>query len=71
MKQRELPLGQRKKGWTDLKVTGAELLGDGKSVKLTVEGLIPAHMLELNLSLSTEDGRPIKTKINHTIHQLK
>ena len=71
LKQRELPLGQRKKGWTDLKVTGAELLGDGKSVKLTVEGLIPAHMLELNLSLSTEDGRPIKTKINHTIHQLK
>ena len=71
LKQRELPMGQRKKGWTDLKVTGAELLGDGKSVKLTVEGLIPAHMLELNLSLSTEDGRPIKTKINHTIHQLK
>ncbi|MGB1874613.1 MAG: PA14 domain-containing protein [Akkermansiaceae bacterium] len=71
LKQRELPLGQRKKGWTDLKVTGAELLGDGKSVKLSIEGLIPAHMLELNLSLSTEDGRPIKTKINHTIHQLK
>ena len=71
LKQRELPLGQRKKGWTDLKVTGAELLGDGKSVKLSIEGLIPAHMLELNLSLKTQDGRPIKTKINHTIHQLK
>ncbi len=65
------PLGRKKKGWTSLKVTEAELLDDGKSVKITIDALVPAHMLELNHNIQTKDGRPLKAAIHHTIHKLK
>ncbi len=69
--QRDKPLGQKQKGWTSLQVTGAKLLDDDKSVKITIDGLVPAHMLELNHNIQTKDGRPLKAAIHHTIHKLK
>jgi hypothetical protein len=69
--QRDKPLGQKQKGWTSLQVTGAKLLDDGKSVKITIDGLVPAHMLELNHNIQSKDGRPLKAAIHHTIHKLK
>ena len=69
--QRELEAGKQQKGWTTLKVTGARLLDDGKSVALAIDGMVPAHQMELNISVKTVEGRPIKTKVNHTVHELR
>ena len=44
----------------------SELLEDGRSIRLTIEDWQPAHMLELNVDVTTRAGQPIRTQIHHT-----
>ena len=71
---REFQIGSRDSasrapGWSNLEVTSAKLLPDGKSVFIGVKDLQPVHMMEIRLDLETEDGEEIVTKINNTIHE--
>ncbi len=66
--QRDLPISQRKTGWSPFKISNAQLLADGETVEITIEDWQPAHMLELNMDLKTIKGQSIRTKINHTVH---
>jgi len=44
------------------------LLEGGRSIHLTIEDWQPAHMLELNVDVTTRAGQPIRTQIHDTIH---
>jgi hypothetical protein len=66
--QRELPVNERKTGWSSFKISKAELQPDGQTVELTIDDWQRAHMLELNIDLETVQGQLIRTKINHTVH---
>lgn len=66
--QRNLPINDRKTGWSSFKIINATLLPDGQSVELTINDWQLAHMMELNIDLKTEKGQSIRTKINHTVH---
>ncbi len=46
----------------------AKLLGGGKTVFIEVPTIGPAHQMEINLDLETEDGDEIVTKIWNTVH---
>ncbi|MDB4690160.1 PA14 domain-containing protein [Verrucomicrobia bacterium] len=66
--QRELPVNERKTGWSAFKISKAELQPDGQTVELTIDDWQRAHMLELNIDLKTVQGQLIRTKVNHTVH---
>ena len=68
LSQRNLPINDRKTGWSSFKIINATLLPDGQSVELTINDWQLAHMMELNIDLKTEKGQSIRTKINHTVH---
>ncbi len=52
----------------EMRAKSARLLPGGRSVFVEVEGLKPAHMMEIKLDLETEDGEEIITQINNTVH---
>ena len=62
--------GQQQKGWTTMKVTGAKLQADGKTVKISVDNMQPVHMIEISVDLETSEGDEIITKLWGTIHKL-
>ena len=41
--------GKREQGWSDLEVTAARLQRDGKTVRLAIDGMQPAHEMEVSL----------------------
>ena len=43
---------------------------DGRSVRLTVEGLQPTQGMEIKYSLRSTEGRPVENVIHNTIHRL-
>jgi hypothetical protein len=49
-------------------VKNAKLVGDGKTVFLEVPTIGPAHQMEINIDVETEDGDEIVTKIWNTVH---
>ena len=66
--QRELAPDQKQTGWSSFSILKSELLEDGRSIRLTIEDWQPAHMLELNVDVTTRAGQPIRTQIHHTVH---
>ena len=66
--QRELAPDQKQTGWSSFSILKSELLEDGRSIHLTIEDWQPAHMLELNVDVTTLAGQPIRTQIHHTVH---
>ena len=66
--QRELTPDQKQTGWSSFSILKSELLEDGRSIRLTIEDWQPAHMLELNVDVTTRAGQPIRTQIHHTVH---
>ena len=62
--------GSGKQGWSDIAVTDAKLLDDGKSVFLTTEGLKPVHELKINFDLESTDGDEAIFPAWMTIHNL-
>lgn len=49
-------------------ITKAELLNDGKTVRLHVPDLKPVDMMEIHYDVLAKDGQQIKGKIDNTIH---
>jgi hypothetical protein len=51
-------------------ITGAKLLGDGKSILVEVRELGPAMQLWLRYNLKSAAGKPLRGDVYHTIHRL-
>ena len=66
--QRELAPDQKQTGWSSFSILKSEFLEDGRSIHLTIEDWQPAHMLELNVDVTTRAGQPIPIQIHHTAH---
>ncbi|MEO2035362.1 MAG: DUF6797 domain-containing protein [Planctomycetaceae bacterium] len=53
-----------------LKVAAAEVLQDGRTVRLTVPGIGPTWCMEIRCQVRTPDGRTEERVIHNTIHRL-
>jgi len=49
----------------------AELLEDGKTVRLSIPDLRPVHMMEIQYKIKAADGQVIVGKIDNTLHSIK
>ena len=58
-------------GRDSLEVTGAELLPDGRSVFVRVEGLVPVMQMEIAYDLEDKEGEEIIGAIHNTVHRLR
>ena len=73
---REYKIGQRgaagkpQPGWTDMRVSAARLLPDGKTVLLQVVDLQAVHEMEIAIDVETTAGAEIRTKIFATVHSI-
>ena len=54
-----------------LEVRGAELLSDGKSVRILIDGLKPTWCMSIRMRLKTKDGKALDYEIDNTINALK
>ncbi|MDD7985319.1 DUF1080 domain-containing protein [Lentisphaera marina] len=52
-------------------VKKAELLKDGKTVRLSIPDLRPVHMMEIQYNIKAADGHIITGKIDNTLHSIK
>jgi hypothetical protein len=59
-----------KEGRDTLEVRAASLLPDGQSVFLDIPGLRPVMQWELQYSLNTPEGKPMRGQVDGTIHRL-
>ena len=55
---------------TSLAVTNVELSADKKELFLTIPGIQPTWVMEINYQLTGKDGQRLNGKIQNTIHQL-
>ena len=62
--------GSGEKDQKTYKVESAKLLPNGRSVQLRVPSIGPAHQMEINIDVETEEGDEIITKIWNTVHEL-
>ncbi|MEK9983825.1 MAG: DUF6797 domain-containing protein, partial [Opitutae bacterium] len=62
--------GSGEKDQKTYKVESAKLLPNGRSVQLKVPSIGPAHQMEINIDVETEEGDEIITKIWNTVHEL-
>ena len=53
-----------------LKVEKSKLSADGKTIRLTIPEIQPTWGMEIQYSLRSIDGRPVKGVIHNTIHRL-
>ena len=53
-----------------LKVTGAKLSPDGKTVFLAIEGMQPVHQMKITWNVDTKAGATLKGELHNTIHAL-
>ncbi len=53
-----------------LEVKSAELLPDGKTVKLLIPDIAPTWCMEIVYALQTGEGKPLQGRIHNTIHGL-
>ncbi|MFM7100268.1 MAG: hypothetical protein ACKO3N_03760, partial [Verrucomicrobiota bacterium] len=60
-----------KAGHDTLKVTGAILSNDRKTVLIQVEGLEPADQFSVKYGLQSADGTELRSEVVGTIHQLR
>ncbi|MGC1273100.1 MAG: DUF6797 domain-containing protein [Planctomycetaceae bacterium] len=60
-----------KKGRDKLKVTGATVSEDGRSVFLTIEGLKPVMQLRVQAGLRTAEGAELPVNYYGTVHRLE
>jgi hypothetical protein len=51
-------------------VKSAQLMPDGKTLRLEIPDIAPTWGMEIVYTLKTADGRPLHGKIHNTIHQL-
>lgn len=54
-----------------LHVRGAELLPDGKTVRILVDDLEPTWCMSIRMRVKTQDGKELDYEINNTINALK
>ena len=54
----------------ELNVASARLLGDSRTVELTIPEIAPTWSMEIRYSLRGADGRPFDGVIHNTIHSL-
>jgi hypothetical protein len=62
--------GKPKKGRDTLEITGAELLADGKTVRLTIADFKPVMSQTIRFNLKAADGTTVAQEIQHTIHAI-
>ena len=53
-----------------LKVEKAELLDDGKTIRIYINDLKPTRCMEIKYELKSEDGTPVFGNMHNTIHEL-
>ena len=53
-----------------LKATKAELSSDGKTLFLTIPGIKPTHVMEINYRLKDAGGKEVNGLVQNTIHYL-
>ncbi len=53
-----------------LDVKSAELLADGKTIRLSIPDIAPTWCMEVVYAVQTMDGKPLQGKIHNTIHAL-
>jgi len=53
------------------KVASAQLMPDGKTVRLAIPDIAPTWGMEVGYRLKTDGGKPLSGKIHNTIHRLK
>ena len=54
-----------------LKVAGAELMKDGKSVLIGLPGIEPTWSMEIDYKLKDAEGQEFRGTIHNTIHSLR
>ncbi len=54
----------------ELTITKVQLLGDGTTVRLFVEGIAPVDVMTISYDLEDKDGNPLKGTVQNTIHRL-
>ncbi|MEX2214658.1 MAG: DUF6797 domain-containing protein [Phycisphaeraceae bacterium] len=59
-----------KQGRDAMKVTGAKLSADGKTVDLFIEDMKPVMQMAITYNLESVDGESMKNTVYHTIHKL-
>jgi hypothetical protein len=52
-------------------ISNAELLDDGKTVRLSIPDLKPVHMMEIQYKIKAADGQAIVGEIHNTLHSVK
>ena len=55
-------------GWTEMVVNDAQLMPDGRSVFVKIEGMQPAHQMQIDVDIEAADGTPLRTTIWNTVH---
>ena len=58
------------KGREKMKVTGAGLARDGKTVDLLIEDMQPVMQMAVTYNLESQDGDTVKNTVFHTIHKV-
>lgn len=67
----ERKVEQGKPNRDPLKVTGASLSADGRTVFLAVEGMRPVMQMKVSYNLETKDGDRAKGEVHNSIHVLR
>jgi cytochrome c5 len=63
--------GSQERPQKGFKIKKAELLDDGKTVRLSIPDLRPVHMMEIQYKIKAADGQAIDGKIDNTLHSIK
>ena len=63
--------GSQERPQKGFKISKAEVLKDGKTVRLTIPDLRPVHMMEIQYKIKATDGQVIVGKIDNTLHSIK
>ncbi|MCA8964090.1 MAG: hypothetical protein KDC48_04360 [Planctomycetes bacterium] len=66
----ERKVEQGKPNRDPLKVTGAKLSPDGKTVFLAIEGMQPVNQMKITWNVDTKAGATLKGELHNTIHAL-